>query len=157
MKPDPDIQVLQPGEEETLRALYDDCFDEPFGADAFRSLLASPGIWGAIAWEKDGSAAGYVIARCVADEAEIISIGVRPAARRRGIGAALLADAMVRSVELGVRTIFLEVSEKNSAARALYTTAGFAEVGRREDYYRDKMNRGVAALIMRYAVKKSVS
>jgi ribosomal-protein-alanine N-acetyltransferase len=157
MIPEPDIRVLQPGEEDTLRALYDECFEEPFGADAFRSLLASPGMWATIAQNRDGEAAGFAVARCVADEAEIISIGVRPADWRCGIGAALLADVMVRSIKLGVRTIFLEVSEQNSPAQALYAGAGFLQVGRREDYYKDKTNGGVAALIMRYAVKKSVS
>jgi ribosomal-protein-alanine N-acetyltransferase len=41
--------------------------------------------------------------------------------------------------------MFLEVSERNAAARALYAAAGFAEVGRRRRYYAD----GADALVLR--------
>ena len=64
---------------------------------------------------------------------------------------------MVRAVALGVRRIFLEVSEQNPAAIALYEAAGFERIGRRENYYRSKTKDAVAALIMRHTVKKSVS
>lgn len=157
---EPYVRVLRQGEEELLFALYDACFDEPFGADAFRTLLASPGVWAALAWGDErgtGTPVGFAIARCVADEAEIVSIGVTPSARRRGIGSALLTDLMVRAAVLGAKRIFLEVSEQNPAAIQLYTAAGFETVGRRENYYRSKMNESVAALIMRHTVKKSVS
>lgn len=160
MKPKLHIRVLRQGEEDALFALYDACFDEPFGADAFRALLASPGLWAALAWEDEAGTrggVGFAIARCVADEAEIVSIGVNPSARRRGIGSALLADVMVRAAALGAKRIFLEVSEENPAAIALYASAGFERVGRRENYYRSKMKGAVAALIMRHTVKKSVS
>jgi ribosomal-protein-alanine N-acetyltransferase len=162
MKTKPDIRVLQVGEAETLLALYDACFEEPFGAEAFRALLASPGLWATLAWLRDRGygtniPVGFAIARCVADEAEIVSIGVKPSERRRGIGSALLADLMTRAVVLGAKRIFLEVSEKNPAAIDLYTAAGFERVGRRENYYRSKTNGTVAALIMRHTVKKSVS
>jgi [ribosomal protein S18]-alanine N-acetyltransferase len=160
MKTMPDIRLLQDGEEALLQALYSDCFEEPFGEEGFRSLLASPGMWAAIAWRDAAvgcEAVGFVLARYAVGEAEIISIGVLPSARRCGIGAALLEDALCRSVVLGTKRIFLEVSEENPGAISLYRAAGFEEVGRREDYYQTKTKRTVAALIMRHTVKKSVS
>jgi len=160
MKTTPDIRLLQDGEATLLQALYSDCFDEPFGEEGFRSLLASPGMWAAIAWRDaaaEREAVGFVLARYAVDEAEIISIGVLPSARRGGIGAALLENALCRSVILGTKRIFLEVSEENPGAISLYRAAGFEEVGRREDYYQTKTKRTVAALIMRHTVKKSVS
>jgi len=160
MKTKPDIRVLRAGEENALLALYDACFDEPFGAESFRTLLASPGVWATLAWTgepRSDTAVGFAVARCAADEAEIITIGVTPSAQRRGIGTALLADLIVRAVALGAKRIFLEVSEQNPAAIALYEAAGFERVGRRENYYRSKTKGAVAALIMRHTVKKSVS
>jgi len=154
------VRVLAPGDEDTLTALYAECFDEPFGETGFRRLLASPGMWASLAWRDDPAgrlAVGYVMARSVADEAEIVSIGVRPAERRKGVATTLLADAMCKSVVLGARTIFLEVSEENAAAISLYETAGFEKIGRRPDYYRRKTSSPIAALIMRYVVNKSVS
>ena len=38
-------------------------------------------------------------------------------------------------VEAGVRALYLEVRESNSAARALYESLGFEQVGRRRGYY----------------------
>ncbi|HEY1152975.1 MAG TPA: ribosomal-protein-alanine N-acetyltransferase RimI, partial [Pseudolabrys sp.] len=42
-----------------------------------------------------------------------------------------------RLAGIGVTAVFLEVSENNAAARRLYARAGFREVGRRPNYYRD--------------------
>ena len=76
-----------------------------------------------------------VVWRVVADEAEIITIGVHPDARRGGI-----ADAMLTLVESDVKKrggkkIFLEVAENNVPARALYEHNGYVQVGVRPKYY----------------------
>jgi ribosomal-protein-alanine N-acetyltransferase len=155
----PVIRLLGADDVEALHGLYEACFDEPFGAESFRTLLATPGMWAVLAFPDDAAAApsGFAVARSVADEAEIVSIGVMPHARRQGVGAALLADTLARAAAQGAASVFLEVAEDNPAARALYVSAGFEKVGRRPGYYRRKTSGPVAALIMRYIVKKSVS
>lgn len=155
----PAIRLLAADDVAALHRLYQACFDEPFAAESFRALLATPGMWAVLAWPDDDGAApiGFAVARCVADEAEIVSIGVAPDARRRGVGAAVLADTLARAVAQGAASVFLEVGEDNPAAIALYVSAGFEKVGRRPGYYRRKTSAPVAALIMRYIVKKSVS
>jgi len=85
---------------------------------------------------EDGRAVGYVLARQAADEAEILNLGVAPAARRRGIGRALVREGLAALAARGAEQVFLEVRESNAAARALYAEFGFAEVGRRRGYYR---------------------
>jgi len=45
-----------------------------------------------------------------------------------------------------VRTAFLEVRESNDAARGLYGSRGFSEIGRRRGYYRRPVED---ALVMR--------
>jgi ribosomal-protein-alanine N-acetyltransferase len=60
---------------------------------------------------------------------------VAPSARRRGIARALLERIMAEVMEAGVRALYLEVRESNSAARALYRTLGFEQVGQRRGYY----------------------
>ncbi len=108
-------------------------------------LLAGPG-WRAADIRRLQPPRGFVLAdpgrsRAVAlvslaaDEAELLEIGVAPAARGQGIGAGLLADAMDRAARLGARRMILEVAEDNRPARALYARAGFAEAGRRAAYY----------------------
>jgi ribosomal-protein-alanine N-acetyltransferase len=54
-----------------------------------------------------------------------------------------------RLAGLGVESVFLEVGDANASANALYTTAGFHEVGRRENYYRDGGGSGSHALVLR--------
>lgn len=152
----PDIRLFTAEDAGALHALYSDCFEEPFAEASFRTLLDSPGMWAVFAC-LEGVPVGFAIARHVADEAEVISIGVAAAARRQGIGAALLADVMTRAVAYGAASIFLEVAEDNAPAIALYLSAGFEKVGRRPGYYPRKTSGAVAALNMRYDVKKSVS
>ncbi|MNE73850.1 ribosomal-protein-alanine N-acetyltransferase [compost metagenome] len=71
----------------------------------------------------------------MADEAEILTLAVRPSARRSGLGARLVEAAVVRAAALGAERMFLEVAGDNAAARALYARAGFHEAGRRRGYY----------------------
>ena len=74
--------------------------------------------------------------RVVLDEAELLSVAVRPVARGRGLGTALLAAAEQAAREAGAARMFLEVAIGNAAARALYARAGYREDGRRRGYYR---------------------
>lgn len=111
-----------------------------WGPDALALLLAMPG-----AFAQQIPDIGFVLARVVADEAEILTLAVVPEARRQGHGAVLLAAAMAGAAARGARAMFLEVADSNEAARALYARAGFAPVGRRRRYYPD----GGDALVLR--------
>jgi ribosomal-protein-alanine N-acetyltransferase len=124
-----------------LAALHAAAFPpaERWGADAIRLMLEMRGAFGLVLRD------GFVLARVAAEEAEILTLAVIPAARRRGRGGALLAGAMAQAASLGAATMFLEVSERNEAARALYAAAGFAPAGRRRRYYAD----GTDALVLR--------
>lgn len=108
-------------------------------------LLAAPGVVGLLA-EHD---AGFALCRVAADEAELLTIAVDPAARRHGIGAALLAAVVAQARGAGAATLLLEVGVDNPAARALYDRAGFIEVGRRPGYYRRRDGVPADAAILR--------
>jgi len=112
-----------------LAAIHAEAFDAPWDAASLAALLASPGVF-AVA-EEDG----FILIRVVADEAEILTLAVRPAARRSGLGGRLVQAAVVRAAALGAERLFLEVAEDNVAARALYARTGFVEAGRRRGYY----------------------
>lgn len=88
--------------------------------------------------------AGFLIARGAADEAEILTIGVRADYRGRGFGRALLEHAAESLREAGVLRLFLEVDETNAPALALYRGLGAVAVGRRPGYYE---NGGDAAVL----------
>jgi ribosomal-protein-alanine N-acetyltransferase len=128
-----------------LAALHHAAFPpaERWGPDAIRLLLEMPGAFGL---HLPGQ--GFVLARVAADEAEILTLAVVPTARRAGHGGALLAVAMAQAALRGAGMMILEVSAQNISARALYSAAGFAEVGRRARYYAD----GSDALVLRRAL-----
>lgn len=131
--------------------LHAQCFARPWGETFIGRLLAAPGAVAFVAEESD-AAAGFVLARAAAGEAEIVSLGVRPGLRRRGFGIELVRTVCRRSFESGVIEVFLEVSVANAIARSLYGGLGFREVGFRPDYYEDAIGAARDALILRRAL-----
>src|SRR5688572_23644267 len=97
-------------------------------------MLTQPQVLASVAVRGD-TVIGYSIAWQLADEAELANLAVAPDARGAGIGRTLLDD-LLRTIETrGGATVYLEVRDSNTAARALYTSRRFEEVGRRKGYY----------------------
>jgi ribosomal-protein-alanine N-acetyltransferase len=138
-----------------LAALHAACFAEAWDADAFATLLAMPGAFVLLAEEPQRDAAsGFVMIRGAHDEAEIIALGVERSRQRRGLGRLLLVAGIQEAAARGAQKLFLEVAADNAAAIALYRGAGFAEVGRRADYYH-RQDGAMAALVMSIAIEGS--
>lgn len=115
-----------------IAALEETCFSRPFRRADFESMLDAANDL--LLTAKDGETpCGYLAARTVLGETEILAIAVDPAARRRGIGRALL-DALIGRLGEDAK-IFLEVRASNAAARALYAACGFVPTGVRRGYY----------------------
>ncbi|HYG08973.1 MAG TPA: ribosomal protein S18-alanine N-acetyltransferase [Pyrinomonadaceae bacterium] len=93
---------------------------------------------------------GFLSARVSAQELHINNIGVHETARRRGIGNALMQNAVAAAVRQGARAAILEVRAGNVAAQSLYRRYGFEVVGRRRQYYREPPED---ALLMRASLK----
>jgi [ribosomal protein S18]-alanine N-acetyltransferase len=124
------------------------CFGDPWSAEAFEDLLASPFGRGFIA-ERLGEVDGYLVARAVAGEGEILNLAVAPEVRGQGLGSRLLDAALTSLIEAGAREVFLEVREGNLTAQALYTHRGFRPIGRRTRYYRNPVED---AIVLRLAL-----
>ncbi len=112
-----------------LAGLHAEAFDSPWSETAFADLLGQTGV--ALQGENDG----FILVRTVVDEAEILTLAVRPSARRRGLGARLVRAAAAHVAASGAKRMFLEVAEDNAPARALYNAQGFGAAGRRRGYY----------------------
>ena len=130
--------VLRPARDadlDAVLAIEQASFGDPWNRMAFADLIDDPRVAFLIA-DAGGGVRGYVVAWFVLDEGEIGNLAVARNARRRGIGA-LLLDAAIGAVrKADVDTLYLEVRDSNAAARALYASRGFVEVGRRREYYR---------------------
>ncbi|PWC32292.1 N-acetyltransferase [Azospirillum sp. TSO35-2] len=140
-----------PLEAGVVAALQQACFpDDPWDEASVATLTGPPGGFAVLALggEPDGAPVGFVMARVAGEDAEILAIGVLPAARRTGVGRRLVEAAAAGSHDLGATALFLEVAEDNQAAWTLYKACGFFSVGRRPGYYKRPDGR-VAALVLR--------
>ena len=133
-----------------LAALYSAAFDEPYTQPAVDAMLQPPVGFALVAGPAaDRPPQGFAIARSVADEAELLMLGVVPDARRAGLGHALVDGVCETAAARGAASLFLEVGEDNPGAVALYRATGFETIGRRPGYYRRSGGLRVAALVMR--------
>jgi ribosomal protein S18 acetylase RimI-like enzyme len=66
------------------------------------------------------------------DELELRLLAVSPAARRRGVGATLLADAFEQARDRGFARLVLDTGARNAPAQRLYHRAGFSRLPERE-------------------------
>jgi [ribosomal protein S18]-alanine N-acetyltransferase len=113
------------------------CFSDPWNEESFRRLLdVPPAIFLVALYPPDKAIAGYIIAFSVGPDAEVLNVAVEPGFRGRGLAGQMLDAVVIQLGGQGVRTAFLEVRESNQAARALYKSRGFSEIGRRKNYYR---------------------
>lgn len=138
------VDAAGPPHAALLAALHGRCFtDQVWDEAAMAALLAMPGALALLA--RDGEEpCGFVLARFAGGEGEIISIGVVPDHRGRGL-ATLLARHVLDRAAGRAGELFLEVAADNDAALALYRRLGFCGVGRRPRYYAD----GRDAVLMR--------
>jgi ribosomal-protein-alanine N-acetyltransferase len=130
--------VLRPARDTDIDAVLEiehASFGDPWNRSAFADLVDDPRVAFLIA-DAGGAVRGYVVAWFVLDEGEIGNLAVARSTRRRGIGALLLDGAISAVRASDVDTLYLEVRDSNAAARALYASRGFVEVGRRREYYR---------------------
>lgn len=130
---------------DALATLHAACFTtpRPWKADEFVRLLGSPGVFLIV------EAQCFALGRVLAGEAELLTLAVAPGARRQGTGRNLLRDFETEAHASGAETAFLEVAADNSAALALYISAGWIMAGRRPGYYRTPEGARIDATVLR--------
>ncbi|MEO1039000.1 MAG: ribosomal protein S18-alanine N-acetyltransferase [Pseudomonadota bacterium] len=126
-----------------LAAIHADAFERGWQEDEFFKLLSLPTCQGALA-AQGTIPVGFILTQQVMESAEILTLAVEPAYRRRGVAGQLVREAERQTRAAGARRMMLEVSRRNAAALALYDAAGYAEAGLRKAYYPD----GADALIL---------
>ena len=134
----------------SLAAVHAEAFDAPWDAAAFAGLADQPGV--DVIAEPDG----FILIRTAADEAEVLTLAVRPAGRRQGLGRRLLDRAVAAATARGARSLLLEVADDNAAALGLYATAGFVEAGRRPRYYARPDGSRRDALLLRLDLTRAL-
>jgi ribosomal-protein-alanine N-acetyltransferase len=93
--------------------------------------------------ESEEGFAGFGVMGITGDEAEMESVAVTPAARRKGIGRGMCEALMSWAKMRGASKVLLEVRVSNHAARALYESLDFHGVAIRKGYYREPDEDGL--------------
>ena len=130
---------LSEAEKTDIYAIYLSCIDSSLGDQwsekGLLDILSLEGAFSLFLKGDDGGLLGFIILRCVVDEAELLNVGVRPQYRQNGYGSRLLKAMVDVLKNTAIKSVFLEVRETNIAAQKLYIANGFRLVGRRGDYY----------------------
>lgn len=144
------------GDAPHLARLHGDAFTRPWSEAEMAEILEAPEALVLIARPAEADEpVGFVLARCIAGDSEVLSIAVATGWRRRGV-ARLLMSALIGQVGArGATDLFLEVDIANEAALALYGGLGFVEAGRRENYYSTPHGRS-DALVLRLELAQGV-
>ncbi len=136
----------------SLAEIHAAAFGRAWSEEEFAALLADRGVF-AVGLRRRQRLAGFVLLRVVADEAEILTIAVRPAFRGRGYGRMLMDEALARLHRAGASRCFLEVDRDNAPAVSLYRSLAFAVAGERRNYYQAVSPGGGTALVMRVQLR----
>jgi [ribosomal protein S18]-alanine N-acetyltransferase len=148
-----DIKIAQatPLDAGLMAAIHATCFARPWDDASMAQFIAGPGtacLIGSVVDSSGATAAGFLIARRAADEAELLTLGVAPACRRAGLGRALLETAVAQLRSAGATRLFLEVEDGNAAALSLYRAFGASPVGRRKRYYETGSDAAIFSLAL---------
>lgn len=114
-------------------AIEDAIYPHPWTRGNFSDSLAA----GYHCWmvECGGGPAGYCVVMIAAGEAHLLNLSVAAPWQRRGIGREALNFVARLARDYGAGKILLEVRPSNTAAIALYASAGFSEIAVRCGYY----------------------
>ena len=110
------------------------CFSEPWSEKALEESLASS-LSHFFVFVEDGRVIGYMGLYAVAGEGSVTNVATHPDHRRKGVGKALVENAVAIGKELGLEYITLEVRQSNLPAQKLYEKCGFQIVGKRRNFY----------------------
>ena len=151
----PRLEIIRarPRHADNLASLHARLFDDPWDGEGFAEQLRQPGAKAFIARVGDPpEAAGFILGRVAADEAEILSLGVRADLRRRGLAARLLRAMRRAAKRARAHRLYLEVAAGNGTALSFYRGRGFRACGRRAAYYRRAGRPAEDALVLYLAL-----
>jgi [ribosomal protein S18]-alanine N-acetyltransferase len=131
------IRPFRPSDASALAKILDNAAEAAqWPLESYERMTHLPGAL-ALVCETGIGVTGFLIARQVADEAEVLNIAVLAESRRKGQASALLTAALDQFRNSGVLRVFLEVRESNQPAITFYSKQGFISSGRRKAYYRN--------------------
>ena len=127
------IREFVKGDEIAIAGLEQECFADPWSKDAVLESAESGVLF--LLFEEKGEILGYAGMQIVLDEGYVTNVAVNRNHRKKGIGNALVKGLISAARERELSFVSLELRPSNTAAISLYSKLGFAEVGRRKNFY----------------------
>jgi [ribosomal protein S18]-alanine N-acetyltransferase len=133
-----------------MEAAFGDKFGEAWTRSQLSGILPMAGVFLIVAVDRASDCVvGFSLFRTVADESELLLIGVLPSEQRSGVGTLLLEDFLDRARDDRASRVHLEVRDGNPAI-GMYRAAGFSPVGRRRNYYHAASGKRYDAITLAY-------
>lgn len=147
------VQRLLPDHAAVLAQIHASSFahgwdEEAMAAMLLEDMVQADGLFPVGKAGLSASPVGFVLSRCVLDEAEILTIALGKRWRGGGASGALLMRHLQCLVVRGVKKIFLEVEQSNEPALRLYKRFGFIRIGERKGYYAMADGSRATAILM---------
>ena len=118
----------------------------PWSAAQYKEEFSSPTRYFVVAVDEAESIIGYAgVFAPGGTEADVLTVGVIPTHRGKGIARQLMAMITGWAKEQGSIAMMLEVKVDNSNAIGLYESLGYSKLNVRKDYF----GAGLDALVMR--------
>ena len=118
----------------------------PWSASQYREEFSSPTRYFVVAIDEQQSIVGYAGVFAPGEaEADILTVGVVPEQRGKGIAKALMAQITDWAKSQGTTAMMLEVKVDNVEAIGLYQSLGYSQLNVRKNYF----GPGLDAQVMR--------
>ncbi|MEA5444770.1 ribosomal protein S18-alanine N-acetyltransferase [Gammaproteobacteria bacterium AB-CW1] len=140
------VRPMRTTDLERVHEVESRAYSFPWPVGVFRDCLRA----GYQCWvmEAGGVIAGHAIVSVAAGESHVLNICIDPAWQKLGLGRRMMQHVMGHARGAGASRMILEVRPSNSAARQLYDSLGFEEIGLRRGYYPDHSGVREDALVL---------
>lgn len=130
------VEKMGPDDLDGLIELEALCFDYHWTREQFY-LGLKRGAFHVLGVRQGDQILGYLAYSVLLNEMEILNLGVRPEARRKGIAMKLMQTLLKKCCDMGIQKGLLDVKRSNTPAIRLYESFGFKKTGVRKKYYPD--------------------
>lgn len=155
-KPFPEIEFerMQEDDLQQVMRIEEEAFPDPWHISFFKRELRKRKTHTRLCVGRlKDNVIGFIVFYIVGGECHILNIAVETTYRRRGVGTYLLEYTLEDVRKSGANEVFLEVSDKNTAALELYKKYDFQVFGVRKRYY----GNGDDAYVLRKEMKYDIA
>ena len=143
--PDITFRPMREADLDEVLSIEREAYEFPWSREIFRDCLRVG--YSCRVLESDGAVNAYGMLQIAAGKSRLLNLCVRRKLHRRGLGRRLLTLLIEVARSHHTDSVLLEVRPGNAAARHLYGSVGFANVGVSRGYYPARTGREDAMIL----------